>query len=274
MVVNAGLTTKNSTISNAQSLTQNLTNILGNRQLMETVEKVSVASTFIGTVAATLYQQMLLAAFPLSLSVCLSQLNNRRRWADLLQQNQTTVTAINEIRQSNQTNDVATQIDAAISQVKKDMLPRQALAAIKFQFRKGENQRLLVEQRFLPQLAEVQQSVVELENQVSALQEQLIARKDATTSQPLAKGERGRVIIFIDGANLYHALLEKDWDIDYGKLLKFLSYSGSLVTAYFYTGIAKNQPNQERFLSYLRRLGYQIIDKQVVQFRHSEKSNR
>lgn len=271
MVVNAAITTKNSTTSNAQSLTDNFTKILVDRQLIEKLEKLSLAGTTIGSVVAALYQQILLAAFPLSLSLCLSQLNNRRRWVELVQQNQTTVAQINEVRESNQTNVISTQIDAAISQAKKDMLPRQALAAITFQLRKIENQRILVEQSFLPQLAEVQQSVVQLEHQILALQEQLTARKDATTFQPLAKGDRGRVIIFIDGANLYHSLLEKDWDIDYGKLLNFLSYNGSLVAAYFYTGIAKNQPNQERFLSYLRRVGYQIIDKQVMQFSDGSK---
>lgn len=271
MVVNADLRTKNSLSSPTRSLTSNSTNIFGDRQLMETVEKLSVASTFIGTVAAALYQQMLLALFPFSLSFCLSQFNNRRRLAELGQRNQTTIAAINEIRQSNQINAIATQIDAAISQAKKDMLPRQALAAITFQLRKAENQRILIEQRFLPQFAEFQQQIVELENQISGLQKQLTVQKDSTISQSLRKGDRGRVIIFIDAANLYHALLEKDWEIDYGKLLDFLSTNGSLVAAYFYTGIAKNQPSQERFLSYLRRVGYQIIDKQVTQFSDGSK---
>lgn len=271
MVVNARFTSKIFPTSNPQILAQNLSKILRDHQLMETVEKVSVASTFIGTGAAALYQQMLLAAFPFSLSFCLSQLNNRRRWVELMQQNQMALAEINEIRQSNETNAIATQIDAAISKTKKDMLPRQALAAITFQLKKVENQSLLAEQRFLPQLAEVQQSVVKLEHQISTLQEQLNPRKDAITSQPLPKGKRGRVIIFIDAANLYHALSHKDWDIDYGKLLNFLSYNASSVTAYFYTGVAKNQPNQERFLSYLRRVGYQIIDKQVVQFSDGSK---
>lgn len=271
MVVNARFTRKIFLTSNPQNLAQNFTKILRDHHLMETVEKVSVASTFIGTVAAALYQQMLLAAFPFSLSLCLSQLNNRRRWVELMQQNQIALAEINEIRQSNQTNAIAAQIDAAINKAKKDMLPRQTLAVITFQLKKVENKSLLAEQRFLPLLAEVQQSVVKLEHQISTLQEQLNAQKDAITSQLLPKGKRGRVIIFIDGANLYHALSQKDWDIDYGKLLKFLSYNASSVTAYFYTGVAKNQPNQERFLSYLRRVGYQIIDKQVVQFSDGSK---
>jgi uncharacterized LabA/DUF88 family protein len=261
MVVNADFSTKNSQSSQTKSLTTNSTNIFGDRQQTEKLEKYVLAGTTIGTGAAMFYQQILLAVFPLTLSLYLSQFNNRRRWAELEQQNQTTVAKIHEVKQSHQT----------ISQLKKDLLPRQALAPIKFQLRKAENQRILIEKRFLPQLAEVQQSVVGLEHQISALQEQLTARKVATTSQPLAKGERGRVMIFIDAANLYHALLEKDWEIDYGKLLDFLSANGSLVAAYFYTGRAKNQPSQERFLSYLRRVGYQIIDKQVTQFSDGSK---
>ena len=47
-----------------------------------------------------------------------------------------------------------------------------------------------------------------------------------------------RVAVFIDGANLYSAARTLGFDIDYRKLLDFLSAKGQLVRAFYYTALA------------------------------------
>src|SRR6266567_2318307 len=50
-------------------------------------------------------------------------------------------------------------------------------------------------------------------------------------------GHRGKVAIFIDGNNLFHAARFHNIDIDYNKLLRVLLGDGRLFRAFFYTGV-------------------------------------
>ena len=50
-------------------------------------------------------------------------------------------------------------------------------------------------------------------------------------------GMRGRVAIFIDGNNLFHAARSAGVEIDYAKLLNFLRGESPLLRAFFYTGV-------------------------------------
>jgi len=52
---------------------------------------------------------------------------------------------------------------------------------------------------------------------------------------------RERIVILIDGANLYTALKTIDFDIDYRKILTFFSSNGTLVRAIYYTAIIEEQ---------------------------------
>lgn len=285
MIVDTNFTAKTLEISHFKMRTQKMNRLVVDKNLMSTMERLSVAGAIFASVAAAAYQQTLLATLPLSLSLGVSHLNNRRRLTELLQQNQAVMELVSEARQDNETTnrvELAIQqqlVKEAIDQAKKDMLPRQALAALNFKIRKVDNQRILIEKSWIPQVTQCQQTIVKLENQVTTLLHQLkevqsnikTMGKSSATSQSLPKGHRGRVAIFIDGANLYHALIEKGWKIDYAKFLNVLTQNDSLVAAYFYTGRERNQPTQQNFFSLLRHLGYKIIEKDVVQFSDGSK---
>ena len=50
-----------------------------------------------------------------------------------------------------------------------------------------------------------------------------------------------RLAMFIDGANLYHAARNLDFDIDYKSLLRWATERGRLIRAYYYTAIDEDQ---------------------------------
>ncbi len=76
---------------------------------------------------------------------------------------------------------------------------------------------------------------------------------------------RGRVAIFIDGSNLFYAALQLGVEIDYTKLLCRLTGGSRLLRAFFYTGVDRTNEKQQGFLLWMRRNGYRVIDKDLVQ---------
>jgi uncharacterized LabA/DUF88 family protein len=77
---------------------------------------------------------------------------------------------------------------------------------------------------------------------------------------------RERVFVFIDGASLFYAALQLRIEINYTKLLQRLSNGRSLIRAYFYTGVDSNNPKQQNFLAWMRRNGYRVVAKELVQY--------
>ncbi|HBB35361.1 MAG TPA: NYN domain-containing protein [Cyanobacteria bacterium UBA8803] len=77
---------------------------------------------------------------------------------------------------------------------------------------------------------------------------------------------RGRVAIFIDGSNLFYAASQLGIEIDYSKLLNRLTGNASLLRAFFYTGVDRTNERQQGFLLWMRRNGYRVISKDLVQF--------
>jgi uncharacterized LabA/DUF88 family protein len=75
---------------------------------------------------------------------------------------------------------------------------------------------------------------------------------------------RGRVAIFIDGLNLFHAALQLGIEIDYVKLLCRLTQSSRLLRAFFYTGVDASKEKQQGFLLWMRRNGYRVVTKEIV----------
>jgi uncharacterized LabA/DUF88 family protein len=94
------------------------------------------------------------------------------------------------------------------------------------------------------------------------------------TPEPVGVGYRNlmaeemarRVVILIDGANLFYAASQLDLEIDYGKLLRHLTRNRRLVRAYFYTGVDRSNEKQQGFLHWMRRNGYRVVAKDLVQF--------
>ncbi|MBE9076596.1 NYN domain-containing protein [Romeria aff. gracilis LEGE 07310] len=76
---------------------------------------------------------------------------------------------------------------------------------------------------------------------------------------------RGRVAIFIDGSNLFYAALQLGIEIDYTKLLCRLTAGSRLFRAFFYTGVDQTNEKQQGFLLWMRRNGYRVIAKDLIQ---------
>ena len=76
---------------------------------------------------------------------------------------------------------------------------------------------------------------------------------DSANNISLQFGHRGKVAIFIDGNNLFHAARFHNIDIDYNKLLRVLLGDGRLFRAFFYTGVDAGAERQQGFLLWMRR---------------------
>jgi len=77
---------------------------------------------------------------------------------------------------------------------------------------------------------------------------------------------RGRIAIFIDGANLFYAALQLGIEIDYVKLLGSLTSGARLLRAFFYTGVDLTNEKQQNFLLWMRHNGYRVVTQELTQF--------
>jgi uncharacterized LabA/DUF88 family protein len=80
-----------------------------------------------------------------------------------------------------------------------------------------------------------------------------------------ARLDYGRVAIFVDGSNLFYAALQLGIEIDYSKLLYQLAANSRLLRAFFYTGVDRTNEKQQGFLLWMRRNGYRVITKDLIQ---------
>ncbi|MBE9170891.1 NYN domain-containing protein [Pleurocapsales cyanobacterium LEGE 06147] len=90
---------------------------------------------------------------------------------------------------------------------------------------------------------------------------------DADTNIPIFNNlNRGRIAIFIDGANLFYAALQLGIEVNYTKLLHCLTGSSQLLRPFFYTGVDTTNEKQHNFLLWMRRNGYRVIAKELIEF--------
>ena len=82
---------------------------------------------------------------------------------------------------------------------------------------------------------------------------------------------RGRVAIFIDGSSLFYAALHLGVEIDYTKLLHCLVAGNKLLRPYFYTGVNSRNDKQHNFLLWMRRHGYRVVTKELIEFADGSK---
>ena len=94
---------------------------------------------------------------------------------------------------------------------------------------------------------------------------------DSRFSREQINKNRGRVAIFIDAANLFYAALQLGIEIDYTKLLARLRFGSSLLRAFFYTGVDPNNEKQQGFLLWMRRNGYRVITKNLLELPNGAK---
>lgn len=89
---------------------------------------------------------------------------------------------------------------------------------------------------------------------------------DTSTNSSWQFGHRGRVAVFIDGNNLFHAARFHNIDIDYNKMLRLLLGDGRLLRAFFYTGVDVGAERQQGFLLWMRRNGFRVVQKELKTF--------
>ncbi|MBV6632779.1 MAG: NYN domain-containing protein [Alphaproteobacteria bacterium] len=80
-----------------------------------------------------------------------------------------------------------------------------------------------------------------------------------------------RLAMFIDGANLYHAAKNLDFDIDYKSLLRWATQRGRLIRAYYYTAIDEDQEYSplKPLVDWLDYNGYTMVTKRPKEFTDS-----
>lgn len=78
--------------------------------------------------------------------------------------------------------------------------------------------------------------------------------------------EFGRLGIFIDGNNLFHAARSMGIEIDYAKFLGVFCNYGPLMRAFFYTGVDESASKQQGFLLWMKRNGYKVVQKELKIF--------
>lgn len=77
-----------------------------------------------------------------------------------------------------------------------------------------------------------------------------------------------KVAIFIDGANLYAAAKSLEFDIDYKRLLTFISGQSRLVRAFYYTALVEDQEYSpiRPLIDWLDYNGYTMVTKPAKEF--------
>jgi len=79
---------------------------------------------------------------------------------------------------------------------------------------------------------------------------------------------REKIVLLIDGANLYAASKALGFDIDYNKLLDYFQASGYLLRAYYYTALVEDQEYSSirPLIDWLDYNGYRVITKAAKEF--------
>ena len=90
-------------------------------------------------------------------------------------------------------------------------------------------------------------------------------------SSPSSRDDRGRIAIFIDGASLFYAALQLGIEIDYRRLMSRLTRGSRLLRAFFYTCVDQDNEKQQGFLLWMRRNGYRVIAKDLIQMSDGSK---
>ena len=77
-----------------------------------------------------------------------------------------------------------------------------------------------------------------------------------------------RIVLFIDGANLYATAKSLGFDIDYKRLLKEFQSRGTLVRAFYYTAIIEDQEYSSirPLIDWLDYNGYTVVTKATEEF--------
>lgn len=90
------------------------------------------------------------------------------------------------------------------------------------------------------------------------------------TAKEFKKFFQGRVVVFIDAANILYSQKDLGWRVDYLKLKKYFERLGNIVGFYFYTGFVGEFEKQAKFLRKLEKIGYAVKAKEVKRIKISK----
>jgi uncharacterized LabA/DUF88 family protein len=80
--------------------------------------------------------------------------------------------------------------------------------------------------------------------------------------------QREKIVLLIDGANLYATSRALGFDIDYKRMLKYFEKKGYLVRSYYYTALIEDQEYSSirPLIDWLDYNGYRVITKPTKEF--------
>lgn len=81
----------------------------------------------------------------------------------------------------------------------------------------------------------------------------------------IANRHQERVAIFINGSSLFDVSTHLKIEIDYNKLLNYLTKKRKLLRAYFYMAIDFANKKQQTFIHQMRHQGYRVVTKELIQ---------
>lgn len=80
---------------------------------------------------------------------------------------------------------------------------------------------------------------------------------------PTPKGQKKKIAIFIDAANIFYSQKTLGWRVDYEKFLSYWGKNGKVTGAYFYTAVISTNQKQLKFFKALEKIGYTVITREV-----------
>ncbi len=89
-------------------------------------------------------------------------------------------------------------------------------------------------------------------------------QQQPSAQQQFLPTERGRVMIFIDGNNLFFTQQYMNLDMDYLKLVEVLVGSAKLIRVMFYAGVDTQSTQSSNWQYFMRRKGFKMFTKPLV----------
>lgn len=80
-----------------------------------------------------------------------------------------------------------------------------------------------------------------------------------------------KVIIYIDGANMFYAQKHLGWFIDWKKVTRFFNKTYEIIHIKYYTGIRNNDDKMKSFLKYLDVINIEPITKPLKSIKEKKK---
>ncbi len=82
--------------------------------------------------------------------------------------------------------------------------------------------------------------------------------------------ELGRVMVFVDSANIIHSCKDLGWKMGYKALQKYFQQNTNLIDIYFYSATETANSKQNAFLSMLSRKGFKIRTKSLKYIKQND----